>query len=353
MTPELRQLLIDCDSDLSAYGHGRPLSREDAIALSARCRRAYVSAPLAPAVEPERCGKELGEGFVCVLWKGHEVACCGQRPSAVEPEPSYTAGPITDPAFYRVPALPLASTPPETVVDARSNLREFLGVAARGEDALIDALIAAVRAESSPAPGAPEAAFFGQETQPANVKVGHAPVALPPEVEALLKEADDFTEYGPAIPSIREGEADDLIDTLTAALRAEATARQQNRTIEPDADKAMVEAETLLAHTRTHGHGDIEDRLCVFYAVRDSVRHSGIAYCLNGVLALIAARQQAEQEIKRLTKELAIASDIKALADSEDAILRNYDAEVMRFKARAEQAEAERDALLLAQREGR
>jgi len=32
---------------------------------------------------------------------------------AVEPEPIYTAGEITDPAFYREPALPLAPTPPE------------------------------------------------------------------------------------------------------------------------------------------------------------------------------------------------------------------------------------------------
>jgi hypothetical protein len=35
----------------------------------------------------ERCGKDIGEGFICVLWKGHTVACCGQRPSAVEPWP--------------------------------------------------------------------------------------------------------------------------------------------------------------------------------------------------------------------------------------------------------------------------
>ena len=34
-------------------------------------------------------------------------------PSAVEPEPIYTAGEITDPAFYREPALPLAPTPSE------------------------------------------------------------------------------------------------------------------------------------------------------------------------------------------------------------------------------------------------
>jgi hypothetical protein len=36
----------------------------------------------------ERCGKDIGDGFICVLWKGHTVACCGQRPSAVEPEPT-------------------------------------------------------------------------------------------------------------------------------------------------------------------------------------------------------------------------------------------------------------------------
>lgn len=30
--------LVDCDSDLSAYGHGRPLPKRDALGLSDRCR---------------------------------------------------------------------------------------------------------------------------------------------------------------------------------------------------------------------------------------------------------------------------------------------------------------------------
>ena len=39
----LMALLVDCDSNLSAYGHGRPLLKEDAIALSTRCRRAVAA----------------------------------------------------------------------------------------------------------------------------------------------------------------------------------------------------------------------------------------------------------------------------------------------------------------------
>ena len=49
MTPlDLMSLLNDCDSDLSAYGHGRSLTRPAALALSTRCRRA-IAAMSAPA----------------------------------------------------------------------------------------------------------------------------------------------------------------------------------------------------------------------------------------------------------------------------------------------------------------
>lgn len=41
---------------------------------------------------------------------------------------------------------------------------------------------------------------------------------------------------------------------------------------------------------------------------------------------------EAEQRGEQLSKELAIARDIKALADSEDRILKNYDAEVQRLE---------------------
>jgi len=35
---ELRDVLLDCDSDLSAYGHGRRLTKKEALALSDRAR---------------------------------------------------------------------------------------------------------------------------------------------------------------------------------------------------------------------------------------------------------------------------------------------------------------------------
>jgi hypothetical protein len=38
---EVRELLNDCDSNLSAYGHGRPLTKRDALDLSDRCRLLY------------------------------------------------------------------------------------------------------------------------------------------------------------------------------------------------------------------------------------------------------------------------------------------------------------------------
>jgi hypothetical protein len=36
---EICEVLVDCDSNLSAYGHGRPLSKKDALALSQRARQ--------------------------------------------------------------------------------------------------------------------------------------------------------------------------------------------------------------------------------------------------------------------------------------------------------------------------
>ena len=56
--------------------------------------------------------------------------------------------------------------------------------------------------------------------------------------------------------------------------------------------------------------------------------------------AFAAVRQESAAEIDRLRAELTIASDIKALADSEDAILRNFDAAIQPLISRAEQAEA-------------
>ncbi len=41
----IRQLLIDADSMLSAYGYGRVVTKEEAIELSNRCRKAYKSQP--------------------------------------------------------------------------------------------------------------------------------------------------------------------------------------------------------------------------------------------------------------------------------------------------------------------
>jgi hypothetical protein len=35
---ELQDVLADCDSNLSAYGHGRPLTKTEALRLSDRCR---------------------------------------------------------------------------------------------------------------------------------------------------------------------------------------------------------------------------------------------------------------------------------------------------------------------------
>lgn len=34
----LRDCLLDCDSNLSAYGHGRPLTKKEALRLSETCR---------------------------------------------------------------------------------------------------------------------------------------------------------------------------------------------------------------------------------------------------------------------------------------------------------------------------
>jgi len=85
------------------------------------------------AVEPERCGKELGEGFICVLWKGHEVACCGQRPPAVEPEPTNI---IFDGRLSGTSAVPLAPTPPDkrTIgLYAKFNVTRTDGKSAPGE----------------------------------------------------------------------------------------------------------------------------------------------------------------------------------------------------------------------------
>jgi predicted nuclease with RNAse H fold len=38
---ELREVLLDCDSNLSAYGHGRPLTKAEAVSLSQRARALY------------------------------------------------------------------------------------------------------------------------------------------------------------------------------------------------------------------------------------------------------------------------------------------------------------------------
>lgn len=38
---EIRTILIDCDSMLSAYGHGRVITKEEALELSGKCRAAY------------------------------------------------------------------------------------------------------------------------------------------------------------------------------------------------------------------------------------------------------------------------------------------------------------------------
>jgi hypothetical protein len=38
---EVRAVLLDCDSNLSAYGHGRPLTKEEALKLSDRARELY------------------------------------------------------------------------------------------------------------------------------------------------------------------------------------------------------------------------------------------------------------------------------------------------------------------------
>jgi hypothetical protein len=35
---EVREVLTDCDSNLSAYGHGRPLAKKEALELSQRTR---------------------------------------------------------------------------------------------------------------------------------------------------------------------------------------------------------------------------------------------------------------------------------------------------------------------------
>jgi hypothetical protein len=37
----IRDVLLDCDSNLSAYGHGRPLTKKDAIELNQRARTLY------------------------------------------------------------------------------------------------------------------------------------------------------------------------------------------------------------------------------------------------------------------------------------------------------------------------
>lgn len=34
----VRECLVDCDSDLSAYAHGRPLTKDTALRLSYKCR---------------------------------------------------------------------------------------------------------------------------------------------------------------------------------------------------------------------------------------------------------------------------------------------------------------------------
>ena len=35
---QIRSLLVECDSELSAYGHGRPLVKAKALELSDKCR---------------------------------------------------------------------------------------------------------------------------------------------------------------------------------------------------------------------------------------------------------------------------------------------------------------------------
>ena len=37
----IREVLLDCDSNLSAYGHGRPLTKKEALELSQRARKLY------------------------------------------------------------------------------------------------------------------------------------------------------------------------------------------------------------------------------------------------------------------------------------------------------------------------
>lgn len=40
---EVRSVLIEADSNLSAYGHGRPLEKHEAVRISEMCRDAYMA----------------------------------------------------------------------------------------------------------------------------------------------------------------------------------------------------------------------------------------------------------------------------------------------------------------------
>jgi len=44
--PEIRALLVECDSELSAHGHGRSLDKATALSLSGRCRAIYEARAL-------------------------------------------------------------------------------------------------------------------------------------------------------------------------------------------------------------------------------------------------------------------------------------------------------------------
>jgi hypothetical protein len=100
-----------------------------------------VSAPLAPAVEPP----SFDDGI-----SGRWAAESAPAPEAVEPEPTYTAGEIADPAFYRVQPAALpdieallkwtwvvhVKTQPDLAVDAIIKLRDALRAEATARQTL-------------------------------------------------------------------------------------------------------------------------------------------------------------------------------------------------------------------------
>lgn len=230
--------------------------------LGGMCQHCGVAFDKHPTFCEMRCGRDLGDGFICVLWRGHKVACCGQRTSVVEP-PSPDAAPAVMPEEVRGCALQepldrLSGSARERVMRVgwgtpNHDVDEII-IAAACEGLIIakeriyagskrdcgynhewlnavnviDKLLAELTKEtddgdivrplvepvieSAVVVPAVEPSSLGHHHQPNAADLRGPTVALPPDIEGLLKELR---------PLIHPGST--LFDRLAAALRAEAT----------------------------------------------------------------------------------------------------------------------------------